>query len=130
MSMLTAGLVILGVAFAFVGLSWVLPAWLRYRGTFIVACPDSWEPAGVKVDSRRVARSAWRGAPDVRLKDCSRWPGKAGCAQGCLAEVEFEADAIDRGRRCSGPCSFCGDPIPGALADVLSTREPARSSRL
>ncbi|HEX5856168.1 MAG TPA: hypothetical protein VFZ57_11165, partial [Thermoanaerobaculia bacterium] len=88
MTMLGAGVIILGIAFSAVGFLWVLPAYRRYRGKWVVTCPETCDPAGVEVDAARVAASAWGGRLDVRLKACSRWPEKAGCGQGCLAEVE------------------------------------------
>lgn len=87
MTMLGAGLIILVVAFGAVGFLWVLPAWRGYRGKRIVTCPDTREPAVVEIDSARVAASAWGGPPELRLKDCTRWPKKADCGQECLAEV-------------------------------------------
>jgi hypothetical protein len=89
MTMLEAGVTILVIAFGAVGFLWVLPAWRGYRGKRIVRCPGTepaWE-AAVEVDAARVAVSAWGGPPDVRLKDCSRWPEKADCAQECLSQV-------------------------------------------
>ncbi|MEO8584897.1 MAG: hypothetical protein ABI584_01930 [Acidobacteriota bacterium] len=87
MTMLGAGLIILLVAFGSVGLLWVLPAWRGYKGKRIVTCPDSQKPAVVEIDSARVAASAWGGPPDLRLKDCSRWPAKSDCGRECLGEV-------------------------------------------
>jgi hypothetical protein len=92
MTMLEAGVTILVIAFSAVGFLWVLPAWRGYRGKRTVRCPETdpaspWE-AAVEVDAARVAVSAWGGPPDVRLKDCSRWPEKAGCEQECLSQVE------------------------------------------
>ena len=87
MTMLGAGLIILMIAFSAVGFLWVLPAWRAYRGARTVTCPETGESATVQVDAARVAASAWGGVPDVRLKDCSRWPEKAGCGQDCLIEL-------------------------------------------
>jgi hypothetical protein len=94
MTMLGAGVIILVIAFSAVGFLWVLPAWRGYRGKRTVTCPETRVPATVEVDAARVAASAWSGVPDVRLKDCSRWPKKADCGQDCLAEVERDAMAI------------------------------------
>ncbi len=88
MTMLGAGVIILVIAFSAVGFLWVLPAWRGYRGKRTVTCPETREPATVEVDAARVAASAWGGVPDVRLKDCSRWPERAGCGQDCLSQVE------------------------------------------
>ncbi|HSB62534.1 MAG TPA: hypothetical protein VLJ18_00150 [Thermoanaerobaculia bacterium] len=88
MTMLGAGLVILVIAFAVIGFLWVLPAWRNYRGKKTVTCPETGQSATVEVDAARVAKSAWAGVPDVRLKDCSRWPERATCGQDCLVQVE------------------------------------------
>ena len=87
MTMLGAGVIILLVAFGAVGFLWVLPAWREYWGKRVVTCPETRDPAVVEVDAARVAASAWGGPPDIRLKDCSRWPEKADCGQDCLADV-------------------------------------------
>lgn len=124
MTMFEAGVVILVIAFSAVGILWVLPTYRRYRGKWVVTCPDSRNPTGVKVDVARVAATAWRGDPDLKLKDCSRWPEKAGCGQECLAEIERDVKAINAGwYRCQS-CALCGSPIPGALADIFSTQKP------
>ena len=88
MTMLGAGVVILVFAFGVVGLLWVLPAWRGARGKRTVTCPETRELAEVEVDAARVAFSAWGGVPDVRLKDCSRWPERATCGQNCFVQVE------------------------------------------
>jgi hypothetical protein len=88
MTMLGAGLIILAIAFSAVGFLWVLPAWREYRGKKTVTCPETGRSAIVEVDAARVARSAWGGVPNVRLKDCSRWPERATCGQDCLVQVE------------------------------------------
>lgn len=88
MTMLGAGLIILAIAFAAIGFLWVLPAWREYRGKKTVTCPETGQSATVEVDAARVATSAWRGVPDVRLKHCSRWPERATCGQDCLIQVE------------------------------------------
>ena len=88
MTMLGAGLIILVIAFAAVGFLWVLPAWRGVRGKKCVTCPETGQSATVEVDAARVAASAWGGPPDVRLKDCSRWPERATCGQDCLIQLE------------------------------------------
>jgi hypothetical protein len=88
MTMLGAGVIILVIAFSAVGFLWVLPAWRGYRGKRTVTCPETGESAAVGVDAARVAASAWGGPPDVRLKECSRWPERATCGQDCLIQLE------------------------------------------
>ena len=88
MTMFDAGLIILVIAFSAVGFLWVLPAWRESRGKKTVTCPETGQSASVEVDAARVAASAWAGPPDVRLKECSRWPERATCGQDCLIQLE------------------------------------------
>lgn len=87
MTMLGAGVVIVAIAVAAVGLSWVLPSWRAYRRRSVVTCPETGAATGVHVDAGRVARSAWLGPLDLRLKSCTRWPERSGCGQECLGQL-------------------------------------------
>ena len=62
--------------------------WLRLRGPRVITCPDNHAPAGVHLDLRYAVATGVVGRPTFRLKDCSRWPEKAGCGQMCLMEIE------------------------------------------
>lgn len=124
MTMIEAGVIILAVAFSSVGFLWVLPNYRRYRGKWIVTCPEIRARVGVEVDTVRVAATAWSGEPKLRLKDCSRWGEKAACGQECVAEIERETKAIGAGWYRSQPCALCGKPIPGALGDIFTEQKP------
>ena len=124
MTMLEAGFIIVVIAFSAVGVLWVLPTWRKYQGKWVVTCPESKNPSGVVVDTAHVVVTAFRGDPDVRLKDCSRWPEKAGCGQACVAEIERDVKAINAAWFRTQTCALCGKPIPGALADIFSTQKP------
>jgi hypothetical protein len=87
MTMLGAGVLILAIAVAAVGLSWVLPAWRAYRRRIVVTCPETGAATGVRVDAARAARSAWLGPLDLRLRSCTRWPERAGCGRECLSQL-------------------------------------------
>jgi hypothetical protein len=87
MTMLGAGVLIVLIAVAAVGFLWVLPAWRTYRRRRVVTCPETGAATGVRVDAARVARSAWLGPLDLRLKSCARWPERAGCDQECLGQL-------------------------------------------
>jgi hypothetical protein len=56
----------------------------RFRGSRIVTCPETNRPAIVEVD----ALTSAVGLPDIRLKDCSRWPIKEECGQECLMALD------------------------------------------
>ncbi len=62
-------------------------ACLRHRRRETLACPETESPVSVQVDAACAARTAICGRPLLRVQDCTRWPGRMGCAQGCLAKV-------------------------------------------
>jgi hypothetical protein len=88
-------------------------AFLRYRGTRVVVCPENREMVAVEVDAAHAARSATQGHPDLRLESCTRWPEKAGCGQECLGQIESAPEACllrtILGDWYQGKsCAFCG----------------------
>ena len=87
MTMFGAGILIVVIAFAVVGLLWVLPLYRRLHGTRTLTCPETQEEVGVSIDAGHAAATAWGGEIHLKLKDCARWPERAGCAQGCLSQV-------------------------------------------
>ena len=97
--------------------SWILPAYRAYRGKRLITCPETQRPAAVDVDAVHAAATAIGGGADLRLKDCSRWPERAGCGQDCLSQIESEPGACRvrnvvaewyRGKT----CALCGKAIP------------------
>jgi len=79
--------VILSVSVIAISTGIALAWWLRMRGTRVVVCPETAEPAAVEVDAAHAAVTALVEKPDIRLKDCSRWPERAGCEQPCVAQI-------------------------------------------
>ena len=75
---------------------WFAIRWLvrfsRYRGQRIVTCPETKKPAIVEVDSLHASLTSTVGLPDIRLKDCSRWPIKEQCGQECLTALDVAPD--------------------------------------
>jgi hypothetical protein len=64
-------------------------AWRRYRGTRVITCPETHQPAAVEVDARHAAVTLLLGgASELRLRDCTRWPEKRNCGQECLRQIE------------------------------------------
>jgi hypothetical protein len=104
---------ILGLA---VGYYWLRAAWptfWRFRGAGVVTCPETGKPAGVSVDARHAAATAFQAHPELRLSVCSRWPERAGCGQECLRQVEASPeDCLVRSllaRFYAGKsCVYCG----------------------
>jgi hypothetical protein len=83
---------ILAAAAALVAGGLALLAWLRMRGTRVITCPETRAPAAVELDLGYGAFSTALGRPHFRLRDCSRWPERAGCGQMCLGEIEEAPD--------------------------------------
>jgi hypothetical protein len=61
---------------------------LRFRGTRVITCPETQQPAAVEVDAPHAAATATSGRPHLRLRECSRWPERRDCGQECLSQVE------------------------------------------
>jgi hypothetical protein len=89
---------------------------LRWRDTRLVRCPETGAPAAVHVDLKGALLDEILGRDALRLRDCSRWPERAGCGQECLAQVEaapggcrVRAIVTDwyRGRK----CAYCARPF-------------------
>lgn len=89
---------------------------LSWRGTRLVRCPETRLPAAVEVDAKQAAVSGLLGHERLRLRECSRWPERAGCGQDCLAQVErAPEDCLVRnivGEWYQGKtCVHCGRPF-------------------
>jgi hypothetical protein len=52
-----------------------------------VRCPETGIAAEIEVDARHAALTALGGTPDVRVAECTLWPGRAGCAEACARET-------------------------------------------
>jgi hypothetical protein len=65
------------------------------------------------VDLRHALVTGTLGRPQFRLRDCSRWPEKAGCGQECLAQVEEQPEGclvrhVLEGWYRGKACAYCG----------------------
>ena len=89
MTMLGAGIVIVSIAVAAVGLLWVLPMARAFAAIRVVRCPETGLPTDVAADPGLAMRRGWFGPVELRLKACARWPERAGCDQGCLAGLSI-----------------------------------------
>ncbi len=106
-----AALVGLGVLFVF-GRR-VVGAWLQYRDTRVVECPENHQRVAVEIDAPHAAWSSSQGPPDLRLEDCTRWPEKSGCGQECLSQIESSPEGCRVRTILSDwygarSCAFCG----------------------
>jgi hypothetical protein len=59
---------------------------LRYRARQPVRCPETGLLAEVQFDPIHAAFTGIVGPPELRIRDCSLWPHRRNCGQGCLDE--------------------------------------------
>jgi hypothetical protein len=64
-----------------------IAAYIRMRGTRIVTCPESKQPAAVTVNAAHSALSGVFDPADIQISTCSRWPAKPECDQACSREI-------------------------------------------
>ena len=88
--MTTIGIVVtvLVLAVVFVVARMLARAYVRYRDSKIITCPETGEAAIVEVDAMHAAWTSLSGQPDIRLRNCWRWPLKANCDQECLVQLD------------------------------------------
>jgi len=90
-AMTKLSLAVLAVAALWLAVFVVVPvvsAWRRWRGTRIVTCPENRQPAAVDVHLSYAIAGSIAGRPELRLRDCSRWPERSSCGQVCLTQIE------------------------------------------
>lgn len=94
----------------------MLDAYRRFRGTRLVTCPETSQPAAVEVDAIHAALTAAIDDIELGLSTCSRWPERRDCGQPCLVQIEqAPAECLVRtvvtkwyeGKR----CVLCGRPF-------------------
>jgi len=82
--LLTAGVLTLGTYFVIAPV--VADTYRRYRGRKTVICPDTGQIAEVNLKAVTAGAMSALGKNWVRVKWCSHWPRKKGCAQECVRE--------------------------------------------
>ncbi len=80
---------IIAVAVLYVLLPLVAETFRRFRGTRSVRCPIAGEEANIDLDARRAALTSAFGRVLLRVKECSLWPQRKGCAQDCVQLPEI-----------------------------------------
>jgi hypothetical protein len=82
--LLLAGVIALG--FYFVIAPVVMNTYRRYRNRKTVICPDTGQIAEVELKAARASLLSAFGKHWVRVKWCSLWPRKKGCAEECVRQ--------------------------------------------
>jgi hypothetical protein len=57
----------------------------RYRGEWVVECPETEACTDITLDTKRAMLTAVSGAPKLRVSHCARWPARHDCDQSCLS---------------------------------------------
>ena len=95
-------------------ISRTLGAYLKFRGTRVVVCPETGKYEAVEVDAKHAAATtASSGQTDLRLHQCTRWPERADCDQDCVWQIESAPmDCLVRTMLtewyAGKACAFCG----------------------
>jgi hypothetical protein len=66
---------------------WGREIYRQYSGSRLVSCPENQRPSVVGIDARHAMATGIDGSPDLRLCECTRWPERSNCAQGCLPQA-------------------------------------------
>jgi len=71
---------------------WGQAIYHRYAGSRAVTCPENGRQVAVTFDAFHAAFTGLGTRPDLRLSDCTRWPGRMDCDQACISQAS-RADA-------------------------------------
>ena len=77
---------IIALAILYVLLPLVIHTFQRYRNKKVLKCPETGGLAEVDIDARRAAISSLFSKPLLRVKNCTLWPKRKGCREGCLRQ--------------------------------------------
>ena len=112
-------------------------AYLRYRGTRVLTCPETGKPVAVTIDAGHAAATAVWEKPEMQVGTCSRWPERRDCSQACAvqaAEQPVETLAFQMARRwyAGKACGICRKPMPelahtGPKPGFLNVLSPMRA---
>ncbi len=67
----------------------VLNTFAQYRKARTTMCPQDGAAAEIKIDARHAALAALVGKSQLRVRQCSLWPQRCGCAQNCIREKSY-----------------------------------------
>ena len=82
--LLIVGVISLGLYFVVAPI--VMTTYRRYSGRKTIVCPESGQIAEVELKAARAGLMSALAKQSVRVKWCSLWPRRKGCAQECVRE--------------------------------------------
>lgn len=114
----------------FLGIRYFVRAYIRYRDSRLIICPQNGEAAIVEVDALHAALTSPLGQPDIRLQNCGRWPIYQACGQECLLQPDVAPpDCLVRSVLMRWyefkSCIYCGKPFEQVY---LTDHKPALQS--
>ena len=74
---------------------WGKQIYSTYREPRTVNCPETHSPVSVRFNALRAAITGLSGHPNLRLRDCTRWPERADCEQDCIPDAEGNTPSQD-----------------------------------
>jgi hypothetical protein len=94
-----------------------IAAYIRMRGTRIVTCPESKQPAAVTVNAAHSALSGLLDPADIQISTCSRWPARPECDQACAREIASAPNRTTTFQMMAQwyagkQCGICGRDMP------------------
>jgi hypothetical protein len=108
---LTMLLFLLGALFLGICIMILLKPSGYFTAQRVLTCPETRNPARVRVDVGHRLRTALWGREKLRLQSCSRWPGRQECGEECLLQVDLNPEVLDRALRAwaeGKACALCG----------------------
>jgi hypothetical protein len=78
------GLFVLGLLY--VALPFTVDVYRRFNYRKVVKCPETGQLTEVKPNALWAALTANFRKPSLRVRDCSLWPKREGCAEKCVKE--------------------------------------------
>jgi hypothetical protein len=99
--LLIAGIIALGLYFMIAPL--VLSTYRRFRGRRTIICPETGQIVEVELKAGRAGLMSIVGTQLARVKRCSLWPRKKGCAEECVQQywqppIENHSNSSDRNK--------------------------------
>lgn len=66
---------------------WAHATYSEYRDSRPVTCPENGQQVSVSFDALHAALTGLKKSPDLRLRDCTRWPERIRCGQDCIPDA-------------------------------------------
>ncbi len=85
---------VVALGLVFVVLPLVVYTFSYYRPSRTAECPETGEKVRLDIDAGRAAWTTALGRPSLRVRWCTLWPGRKGCAQECTASPEVERPPV------------------------------------